>query len=44
MIEKNYKVQPRDVLKRKIDTDSLLKKVEKGIKIFLESPFVHKNN
>ena len=44
MIENNYKAQPRDVLKRKIDTDSLLKKVEKGIKIFLESPFVHKNS
>ena len=44
MIEKKYREQPKDILKRKIDIDDLLKKVEKGIKTFLESPFVHKNN
>ena len=44
MIENNYKEQPRDILKRKMDADRLLKKVEKGFKVFLESPFSEKKN
>jgi len=44
MIEKNYKEQPRDILKRKMDADSLLNRVEKGLQVFLESPFSDKKN
>ena len=44
MKEKNYKEQPRDILKRKVDTDRLLKRVEKGVQVFLESPFSEKKN
>ena len=44
MIEKNYKEQPRDILKRKMDADRLLKRVEKGFQVFLESPFIRKKN
>ena len=44
MIEKNYKEQPRDILKRKIEVDSLLKRVEKGLQVFLESPYSDKKN
>jgi len=44
MIEKNYKEQPRDILKRKMETDRLLKRVEKGIQVFLKSPFSKKKN
>ena len=44
MIEKNYIEQPRDILKRKVDTDRLLKRVEKGVQVFLESPFSEKKN
>jgi hypothetical protein len=44
MIENNYKEQPRDILKRKIEVDSLLKRVEKGLQVFLESPYSDKKN
>tara|TARA_Y100001934_G_C11641305_1_gene445663 strand:- start:189 stop:323 length:135 start_codon:yes stop_codon:yes gene_type:complete len=44
MIENNYKVYPREILKRKIEADNLLKKIERGLQIFLESPFSAKNN
>tara|TARA_B100001250_G_scaffold327666_1_gene291949 strand:- start:634 stop:768 length:135 start_codon:yes stop_codon:yes gene_type:complete len=44
MIENNYKVHPREILKRKIDADNLLKKVEIGLQAFLESPFFDKKN
>ena len=44
MIEKNYKERPRDILKRKVDADRLLKRVEKGVQVFLESPFSEKKN
>ena len=44
MIEKNYKEQPRDILKRKVDTHGLLKRVEKGVQAFLKSPFSEKKN
>ena len=44
MIENNYKEQPRDILKRKIEVDSLLKRVEKGLQVFLESPYSAKKN
>tara|TARA_Y100000588_G_scaffold92852_1_gene100404 strand:+ start:603 stop:737 length:135 start_codon:yes stop_codon:yes gene_type:complete len=44
MKEKNYKEQPRDILKRKVDADRLLKRVEKGVQAFLKSPFSVKNN
>ena len=44
MIENNYKVHPREILKRKIDADKLLKKVERGLQTFLESPFSDKKN
>ena len=44
MIEKNYKERPRDILKRKVDADRLLKRVEKGVKAFLKSPFSEKKN
>tara|TARA_Y100000996_G_C22057010_1_gene451576 strand:+ start:199 stop:333 length:135 start_codon:yes stop_codon:yes gene_type:complete len=39
MIDKFYKEQPRDILKRKIGADQLLKKVEKGFQNFLSSPY-----
>ena len=42
MIEENYKEQPRDILKRKMDADRLLKRVEKGFQVFLKSPFIEK--
>ena len=44
MIENNYKEHPRDILKRKIEVDSLLKRVEKGLQVFLESPYSDKKN
>ena len=44
MIENNYKVYPREILKRKIDADNLLKKVKRGLQTFLESPFFDKKN
>ena len=44
MIENNYKVHPRKILKRKINADNLIKKVEKGLQTFLESPFFEKKN
>ncbi len=44
MIEKNYKEKPRDILKRKMVTDRILKRVEKGIQVFLKSPFIEKKN
>ena len=44
MIENNYKEQPRDILKRKLEVDSLLKRVEKGLQVFLESPYNDKKN
>ena len=44
MIENNYKEQPRDILKRKIEVDSLLKRVEKDLQVFLESPYSDKKN
>ncbi len=44
MIEKNYKEHPRDNLKRKMDADRILKRVEKGFQVFLESPFIRKKN
>ena len=44
MIEKNYKERPRDILKRKVDADRLLISVEKGVQVFLESPFSEKKN
>ena len=44
MIEKNYKERPRDILKRKVDADRLLKRIEKGVQVFLESPFSEKKN
>ena len=44
MIEKNYKEQPGDVLKRKMDADRILKRVEKGFQLFLKSPFIEKKN
>ena len=34
MIEKNYKEQPRDILKRKVDADRLLKRVKKAFRHF----------
>ena len=44
MNDNNYKVSPRDILKKKMDADNLLNKVEKGLKVFLESPFFYKKN
>ena len=44
MIEKKHREQSIDILKRKIDADRLLKRVEKGLQIFLESPFIDKKN
>ena len=44
MIEKNYKEKPRDILKRKMVTDRILKRVEKGVQLFLKSPFSEKKN
>jgi len=44
MIEKNYKEQPRDVLKKKMDADRILIRVEKGFQVFLKSPFIRKKN
>ena len=44
MIEKNYKEQPRDILKRKVGADRLLKRVEKDVQVFLKSPFSEKKN
>jgi hypothetical protein len=44
MIEKKHREQPVDILKRKIDADRLLKRAEKGLQIFLESPFIDKKN
>jgi len=44
MFGKNYKEQPRDVLKRKMGTDRILKRVEKGFQVFLKSPFIEKKN
>ena len=44
MIDKFYKEQPRDILKRKIGADQLLKKVEKGFRKFICSPFKEKSN
>jgi len=44
MIEKKHREQPRDILKIKMDADRLLKRVEKGLQIFLESPFIDKKN
>ena len=44
MIEKKHREQPRDILKRKIEVDSLLKRVEKGLQVFLESPYSDKKN
>ena len=42
MFEKNYNKKPRDILKRKMDADRLLKRVEKGFQVFLKSPFIEK--
>jgi len=42
MFEKNYKEKPRDILKRNMDADRLLKRVEKGFQVFLDSPFIEK--
>ena len=44
MNENNYRVHPKEILKRKIDADNLLKKVERGLQAFLESPFFDKKN
>ena len=44
MFEKNYKEQPRDILKREMDADRILKRVEKGFQLFLKSPFIEKKN
>lgn len=44
MNDNNYKVSPRDILKKKMDADNLLNKVERGLKVFLESPFFDKKN
>ena len=39
MIDKFYKKKPRDILKRKIGANQLLKKVERGFQNFLSSPY-----
>ena len=39
MIDKFYKEKPRDILKRKMGANQLLKKVEKGFQNFLCSPY-----
>ena len=39
-----YKDQPREILKRKMGVDQLLKKIEKGFQKFIHSPFKEKNN
>ena len=44
MNDNNYKVNPRDILKKKMDAGTLLNKVERGLKVFLESPFFDKKN
>ena len=44
MNDNNYKGNPREILKRKMDADNLLNKVERGLKVFLESPFFDKKN
>ena len=44
MVEKNYKEQPRDILKRKMDADRILKRFKKGFQVFLKSPFSEKKN
>ena len=44
MIDNFYKDQPREILKRKMGADQLLKKIEKGFQKFIHSPFMEKNN
>ena len=44
MNDNNFKVKPRDILKKKMDADNLLNKIERGLKVFLESPFFDKKN
>ena len=39
MIDKVYKDQPREIFKRKMGADQLLKKVETGFQKFISSPF-----
>ena len=38
MIDNFYKNQPREILKRKMGADQLLKKIEKGFQKFIHSP------
>ena len=44
MINKQNETQTRDILTKKLDADRLVNKIKKGLKIFLESPFVDKKN
>ena len=44
MINKIYKDQPRDILKKKMGAERLFKKVEKGFKNFISSPFKEEHN
>ena len=44
MINKVYKDQPRDILKKKMGADQLFKKVERGFKNFISSPFKEEHN
>ena len=44
MIDNLYKDQPREILKRKMGADQLLKKIEKGFQKFIHSPFKEENN
>ena len=44
MIDNFYKNQPREILKRKMGADQLLKKIGKGFQKFIHSPFKEKNN
>jgi len=44
MNDNNYKVNPRDILKKKMDADNLLNKVERGLKVFLGISFFDKKN
>ena len=44
MINKVYKDQTRDILKKKMGADELFKKVERGFKNFICSPFKEKHN
>ena len=44
MIDNFYKDQPREILKRKMGADQILKKIEKGFQKFISPPSIEEHN